>query len=44
MDRYRALRDLPARPGSTPDELADVIRRYTPRWSEAIREDNIKAR
>lgn len=29
--------------GSTPDELADVIRRDTPRWGEVIRKGNIKA-
>ena len=29
--------------GTTPDELADVIRRDTPRWGEVIRKGNIKA-
>jgi len=28
--------------GTTPDELADVIRRDTPRWGEVIRKGNIK--
>jgi tripartite-type tricarboxylate transporter receptor subunit TctC len=29
--------------GTTPDELADVIRRDTPRWGDVIRKGNIKA-
>jgi len=29
--------------GTTPDELADVIRRDTPRWGEVIRKGGIKA-
>ena len=29
--------------GTTPEELADVIRRDTPRWGEVIRKGNIKA-
>ncbi len=29
--------------GTTPDELAEVIRRDTPRWGEVIRKGNIKA-
>jgi tripartite-type tricarboxylate transporter receptor subunit TctC len=29
--------------GSTPEELAEVIRRDTPRWGEVIRKGNIKA-
>jgi tripartite-type tricarboxylate transporter receptor subunit TctC len=29
--------------GTTPDELADIIRRDTPRWGDVIRKGNIKA-
>jgi tripartite-type tricarboxylate transporter receptor subunit TctC len=29
--------------GTTPDDLAEVIRRDTPRWGDVIRKGNIKA-